>query len=168
LAACLVSLAGVLGCGGGVTPEQREAMAHLQDRGGKINVKSGGYEVDLRNTLVEDDDLVHVKKIPHLKSIDLRSTRITDAGLKHLYGIDTLEFVGLQSTDCTPEGAKALAAALPKADILRYPRPAVYSPPSSACRSPFKYQRCRRGKVCRLAGQKPPASAKYMACVMCR
>lgn len=119
LALGLVWLATLLGCSGAVTPEQREAMSHLQDRGGKINVKSGGYEADLHDSLVEDDDLAYLKKIPHLKSVDLRGTRITDAGLKHLYGIETLGFVGLQRSQCTAEGAKALEAALPNADILR-------------------------------------------------
>lgn len=99
--ACLLVLGMFSGCGGGIPPEQKEAMLRLRDLGAKINLDNGGYEVDFRGTAVEDDDLVLLQRIPHLRNVNLQGTRITDAGLEHLQGIDTIEFLYLQRTMAT-------------------------------------------------------------------
>ncbi len=106
-----------MGCGAGVTEEQKAAMSRISELGGRVNFKRGGYEVDLQKTPVEDKDLAHLKQIPNLKNVDLQGTRIGDAGIEHLKGIDTLELVYLQRTVITPEGLAELKKALPKAEI---------------------------------------------------
>jgi hypothetical protein len=106
-----------LGCGAGVTEEQKAAMARISELGGQVNFKRGGYEVDLKKTPVEDKDLAHLKQIPNLKNVDLQGTRIGDGGLEHLKGIETLELVYLQRTVITREGLEDLKKSLPKADI---------------------------------------------------
>ena len=106
-----------MGCGAGVSEEQKAAMARISELGGQVNFKRGGYEVDLKKTPVEDKDLAHLKQIPNLKNVDLQGTRISDAGLEHLSGIDTLELVYLQRTVITREGLANLKKALPKAEI---------------------------------------------------
>ena len=106
-----------LGCGAGVTEEQKAAMARISELGGQVNFKRGGYEVDLKKTPVEDKDLAHLKQIPNLKNVDLQGTRIGDAGLEHLKGIDSLELVYLQRTIITREGLESLKKSLPKAEI---------------------------------------------------
>jgi hypothetical protein len=98
---CLFAFSLLCGCGGGIPPEQKDAMMRIRDLGAKINLKDGGYEVDFRGTAVEDSDLVHLKKIPHLRDVNLQGTRVTDAGLEHLQGIETLEFLYLQRTMAT-------------------------------------------------------------------
>lgn len=76
-------------------------MIRIRDLGGKINLNNGGYEIDFRNTAVEDKDLVHLRQIPHLRNVNLQGTRVTDAGLDHLQSIETIEFLYLQRTMTT-------------------------------------------------------------------
>jgi hypothetical protein len=116
--ACLC-LAVSPGCGSAITPEHTKAMAHMQELGAKVNLKRGGYEVDLRNTEVTDDDLADLKHIVNLKNVDLRGALVTDAGLDHLRSITTLEFINLERSATTKEGIEKLRQALPKADISR-------------------------------------------------
>jgi len=78
-------------------------MLRLRDLGAKVNLNNGGYEVDFRGTAVEDEDLVLLKQIPHLRNVNLQGTRITDAGLEHLQGIETIEFLYLQRTMATSD-----------------------------------------------------------------
>jgi len=105
------------GCGAGMTPEQKNAIQKLQTIGARVNFKRGGCEVDLTNTPVEDQDLVHARNIPHLILINLQGTRITDTGLEHLHAIDTLEIVYLQRTLTTPEAVEKLRQTIPKAEV---------------------------------------------------
>ena len=117
-----VALAGLLamvivsGCGS-TSPEHKQALAKIQDIGGRVNIKRGGYEVDFTRTTVENDDLAHLKQIANLKNIDLQGTRISDAGLLHLREITTLEIVDLRRTKATLEAVDELRKALPKARI---------------------------------------------------
>jgi Leucine-rich repeat (LRR) protein len=115
--ACLLAIGTWTGCGGTVSAEQKEAMARISDLGGRVNFKRGGYEIDLTKTPVENEDLVHLKKIPNLKNVDLSGTRISDEGLEHLRSIETLEFVYLQRTRVTREGAASFKQSLPKAEV---------------------------------------------------
>jgi hypothetical protein len=116
LPACLLALL-ASGCGGGMTPEHTAAILELQSLGARVNLKRGGYDVDLTNTTVEDKHLVHLAKITNLKTVDLRGTLVTDAGLEYLKPITTLEVVELGRTGVTPEGVASLKKALPNAAI---------------------------------------------------
>ncbi len=107
------------GCGSTVTPQHSQAVAKVQDLGGQINFKRGGYEVDLRNTAVADKDLACLKDITNLKNVNLVGTRVTDQAIEHLKPIATLEFVWINRTFITREGAAELQKALPKADVER-------------------------------------------------
>lgn len=88
----------------------------LRDLGAKVNLDNGGYEVDFRDTAVEDADLALLKQIPHLRNVNLQGTRITDAGIEHVQGIETLEFLYLQRTMVTPAKASELKRLL-KAEV---------------------------------------------------
>jgi hypothetical protein len=114
--ACL--LAGlVAGCGNPMTPEQKAAFVKFQSMGGRINFNRGGYEVDLENTPVSDEDLVHLQKISNLTTLKLSGTSITDAGLEHLRSIKTLQFIGLPRKGVTAEGVESLKKSLPNAQV---------------------------------------------------
>ncbi len=114
--ACL--LAGLVGgCGGPMTPEQKEAIAKFQAMGGIVNFKRGGYEVDLTKALVSDGDLVYLQKISNLKSVDLRGTLITDAGLEHLRSIETLDYVALPRPGVTTEAAESFQKSRPDVQV---------------------------------------------------
>ncbi len=116
-AACLIALGAAGGCGAKISPEQKAAMAKIQDLGGKVNFKHGGYNVDLTKTPVEDQDLADLKAFSNLKILGLQGTRITDAGLVHLHSIGSLESVNLERTIATRAGVASLKKALPKADV---------------------------------------------------
>jgi hypothetical protein len=115
--AYLVAFGAFGGCGGPVSPEQKEAIARIQDLGGQVNFKRGGYEIDLKTSVVENEDLALLSKIPNLKVIDLDGTRVGDEGMQHLQAIRSLEMVSLQRTAVTREGIANLKKALPKIDV---------------------------------------------------
>lgn len=117
LAGLLVGLA--VGCGTSLTPEQTAAISKLQDLGGRVDFNRGGYEVSLKETQTEDRDLVHLQKIPNLKTLDLQATRITDAGLANLQSIQTLEYVVLSRTAVTHEGVENLKKSLTKTQFMQ-------------------------------------------------
>ena len=114
---CLLTGGVVSGCGGGMPPEQKEAILKLQGIGGRVNFKHNGCEVDLTKTPVEDKDLVHLRKLPHLVSLNLQGTRITDAGLEHIRPLESLEVVSLQRTIVTREAFEKLQKSLPNARV---------------------------------------------------
>ncbi len=121
LAGCLCAALALSGCGGAGagSEEQKQAIVKLQDVGGRVNLKRGGYEVDLTGTGVEDADLAPLRNISNLKNVDLQGTQISDAGLVHLQSIPTLEYVFVQRTQVTAEGAANLQKTLPKAEVRR-------------------------------------------------
>jgi hypothetical protein len=107
----------VSGCGGGVTPEQQQALSKLQQLGARVNYNRTGYEVDFRDTAAGNNDLVHLKNVPKLRSVDLRGTTITDEGLQHLKSIPTLEVIDLSRLKLTKEAVDGLKAEYPNATI---------------------------------------------------
>jgi hypothetical protein len=109
----------IVGCGTSLTPEQTAAISKLQSLGGQVNFNHGGYEVSLRGTQTEDRDLVHLQKIPNLKTLDLQATRITDAGLAYLEPIQTLEYVVLSRTAVTDAGVENLKKSLSKTEFMQ-------------------------------------------------
>jgi hypothetical protein len=113
---CLVAIAVLPGCSG-TSPEHKQALAKVQDLGGRVNIKRGGYEVDFTRTAVEDKDLANLKHIANLKNVDLQGTRVSDEGIVHLREIATLEMVDLRRTNVTGEAVADLRKALPKANI---------------------------------------------------
>jgi hypothetical protein len=108
----------LVGCGGSASPEHVEAVAKLQQLGARINFKRGGYEVDLKETAISDNDLVHLQKIDNLRIVQLMGTRISDDGLEYLKPIKTLEHVDLTGSTVTREGIAELKKALPETAVI--------------------------------------------------
>ncbi len=118
-ASCLLAAATLTGCGSPVTKEHTAAIAKIQDLGGSVNFKRGGYEVLLMGTATTNEDLPALKDISNLKSLDLRGTTVTDEGLVHLKSLTSLEFLNVERTGVTHDAAEELRKALPNADIRR-------------------------------------------------
>jgi hypothetical protein len=116
--ACLLALGAFGGCGATVSAEQKEVIAKIQDLGGRVDYKRGGYEVDLTKSAVENQDLALLTKIPNLKILDLGGTRVSDEGMQHLYAISSLEQVSVRRTAVTHEGIANLKKALPKVEVI--------------------------------------------------
>lgn len=108
----------ITGCGGGVSPEQKAALAKIQSLGGKVNYEEGGYTIDLNGTAVEDADLGVLKDIANVKRVYLKGTVITDAGLEHLQKLSGLDRIIIERTLVTPDGLATLKKALPKTEVL--------------------------------------------------
>ena len=73
--------------------------------------------LDLSDTKVTDDGLVHLETLYALQWIDLKYTLVTDAGLEHLAKLTSLQDLYLTGTKVTDEGVKRLQAQLPKCEI---------------------------------------------------
>jgi hypothetical protein len=117
--ALVCSLCALPGCGGGASPEHTKAVARFQQLGGRVNLRDGGYEVDLAGTEVSDEDIAQLQHVDNLKAVDLRRTTITPKAIDYLRAIKTLEVVQLANTDVTAEDVKSLEQALPGAVISR-------------------------------------------------
>jgi hypothetical protein len=117
--AFLLSIGASGGCGGSVSQEQKEVIARIQDLGGRVNYKRGGYEVDLSKSSVENQDLPQLTKIPNLKTLSLDGTRIDDQGLQHLYAISSLEYITLRTPAVTRKGIADLKKALPNVIVTQ-------------------------------------------------
>lgn len=53
---------------------------------------------------VTDADLVHLARLPRLRSLHLADSRVTDAGLKHLTSLENLSGLTLDNTQVTDAG----------------------------------------------------------------
>ena len=113
-----MAIGAVTGCGVGMSPEHRDALAKIQQIGGVINFAEGGYRVDLSSTQAVADDLACLKDIDNLKEVDLRGTLVTDAGAQHLKAIPNLEFIRLERCNMTREGVDDLKQAMPEVDVM--------------------------------------------------
>lgn len=119
VAVALFSLV-LAGCGAAASPEHTKAVAKFQNLGGRVNIRDGGFEIDLKGTLVEDDDLAELKNIDNLKAVDLRRTRITKAAFDYLRPIQTLEVVLLsENSEITEEDIDAFDAELQNVEVIR-------------------------------------------------
>jgi len=58
---------------------------------------------------VTDADLVHLARLPRLKSLHLADSQVTDAGLKHLASLENLSGLTLYNTQVTDSGLVHLA-----------------------------------------------------------
>ncbi len=74
-----------------------------------LPMKENIVQLDLGRTVVTDEALATVAKLPRLISLDLRQTKITDAGLEALGGLKKIETINLYGTDITDAGLKHLA-----------------------------------------------------------
>lgn len=77
-----------------------------------------------RNTGVDDETLVHLDELAHLRSLDLGQTQVTDAGLGSLKGMSELESLKLEGIPITNEGLAHLAG-LRKLHFLAIDSPQV-------------------------------------------
>ena len=111
---CLLGLLLIAGCVTPLTPEQKQSILRLQERGGRVNYRGTGFEVLFTGTQVADGDLAHVKSLGNVTILDLRGTQITDAGLVLLHDVTSLETIKLQGSKATREGIAKLQKALPK------------------------------------------------------
>ena len=73
--------------------------------------------LDLSDTTVTDDDLVHLTRLKWLRVLDLTGTRVTDAGLVHLAGLTGLLRLYLNDTRVTAAAVAELRRSLPFASI---------------------------------------------------
>src|SRR4051812_23675500 len=92
---------------------QAKEIAEIKKLGGKViaDEKSPGkpvIEVTLAYSSVTDEELEHLKCLPHLQSLDLTQTQVTDAGLEHLIGLTRLRTLNLSYTEVTDAGLKHL------------------------------------------------------------
>lgn len=111
------------------TEKERQAVAALAAAGALVQI-NGEYQVvtvsfagffapgEAPRTESPDDVLVHLKALPHLRTVNLANGRVTDAGLKHLHGLATLRSVTISGSGVTPEAIAALQAALPECRVL--------------------------------------------------
>jgi hypothetical protein len=87
------------------------ALAQIEKLRGRVGIdRSDGHVmmINLRGTLVTDDDLVTVAKFKDLRALTLNGTQVTDAGLAHLRGLKQLEALDLGLTRITSAGLKHL------------------------------------------------------------
>ncbi len=112
LIGCCFALLFLAGCGSPMTEQQKTAMAHFQDLGGRINSKRGGYEIDLTNTQVQNKDLALLKDIPNLITLDLSGTQINDDSLPYLRALDKVELIVVARTLLSNDGIEGLREAM--------------------------------------------------------
>ncbi len=75
--------------------------------------------IDLTDTKVTDQGLLHLVGLTRLEQLRLDETQVTDAGLMHLAKLKRLSTLNLYRTQVTDEGVKKLQAALPDLEIIR-------------------------------------------------
>jgi hypothetical protein len=71
------------------------------------------------NTFVTDEGLVHLRGLPTLLNLDLSSLNVTDTGLECLRGLTQLKVLDLLNTKVTDKGVNRLQQALPNCKIMR-------------------------------------------------
>jgi hypothetical protein len=107
---------GLPGCGtslpaGKPATPQNLALAEIERLHGRAVIdREGGrlLSVNLRGTLVTDDDLRVLAGVKGLRVLSLNGTQITDAGLVHLRRLTDLEVLDLGLTRISDAGLKQL------------------------------------------------------------
>ena len=79
--------------------------------------KIPAVRLDMSDTAITDEALVHLGKISTLVKLRLAGTNVTDDGLMHLTNLKSLATLDISETKCTPEGISKLESALPKLDV---------------------------------------------------
>lgn len=77
--------------------------------------------LDLVDTRITDVGLEHLKGLTQLRRLHLHRASVTDAGLQHLKGLTQLQQLSLKRTQVTNDGVERLQRALPDCAIWRYP-----------------------------------------------
>lgn len=122
LALALIVGLGAPGCGTGPTggsqgfwakprTAREEALAEIERLHGRVLVdRDDGHivKVNLRATVVADDELGCLARLKGVLAINLNGTQITDEGLVHLRGLTELEVLDLGLTRITDVGVKQL------------------------------------------------------------
>lgn len=103
------------------THRQRAAIRAIWDLGGYVHRRYDGPEDDatippwyrrlfgadfknpvvavrLAGTVADDEALIHLSRLPHLRLLDLCDTRISDAGIERLQGLNKLTVLVLNGT----------------------------------------------------------------------
>ncbi len=80
---------------------------------------TGLKRLRLDETLITDAGLAHLAGLTELRQLNLYKSQITDSGLAHLAVLTNLEELNLQRTHVTAEGVAKLQKALPKCQIVR-------------------------------------------------
>ncbi len=88
------------------TERQQHLARQIERLGGTL--QPGDIEpsinIVLKDSAVTDDELMLLKKLPHVQSLDLSHTQITDAGLVHLKDLVNLQHLDLTGTKVTDAG----------------------------------------------------------------
>ncbi|MGE0377413.1 MAG: hypothetical protein AB7I48_24610 [Planctomycetaceae bacterium] len=82
----------------------------LKKMGAQVSsAMTGGENIDLKDTGVDDDDLVHFEELPNVATLNLSGTDVTDEGLKHLAaGPTKLSELILDETELTDTGIETI------------------------------------------------------------
>ena len=107
----VVPLILTVGCSDyGILEGDNPQIIALKRLGAKVQYgMPGGYYIELQNTGVDDDDLIHFEELPEVLTVDLSATNITDEGLHHLVtGPKHLKSLILDETDITDAGIEIL------------------------------------------------------------
>ena len=65
--------------------------------------------IGIRFQFVSDDDLVHLKNFPYLRSVRLDETSVSDQGLAYLTGCPNIKLLTLYQTQITDDGLRNVA-----------------------------------------------------------
>jgi len=87
-------------------PEESEAVAALRRLGAVLKPDEEGRVeiVQLENPEAADCDLVHLRALPHLRTLHTVAPKVTDAGLKHLAGLPNLSHLYIEQSHVTGSG----------------------------------------------------------------
>ncbi len=68
----------------------------------------GLTELDLRNTAIDDEGMVHLRGLKQLRSLTLQSTHVGDAGLENIAGLTGLRILNVSLTPTTDAGVEVI------------------------------------------------------------
>jgi len=74
-------------------------------------------DLDLQRTKISDGGLEHLKDLNNLRQLSLRGTQITDGGLGYLKRLRSLRALSLRDTDVSAKGVDELQQAMPHIKI---------------------------------------------------
>jgi hypothetical protein len=112
--------------------ERGKALAAIEARGGEVSEKT----VYLDRPVVNDDDLILIRRLPVVERIFLDTSSVTDKGLRYLRDLPNLKFLSLRGArnisataikdfkDQMPDGFKVV----PSPDEPDTPKPAEAAP----------------------------------------
>lgn len=104
-----VVLAFLSGCNSATTPEQQKLQL-LVDQGARVGYDQEGHVefLNLSSTEADNDSLILVATLPHLKRLWLANTNITDQGLDQITQLSELKVLVLSDTYVSNVGLEKL------------------------------------------------------------